>query len=252
MWYIDESTGTGIISYGSAANNGTAGVVTSWDTDIRPCKLALLIDFSGNGYVKPVSVTDSANDFLWMQNNVLPYADNISITVGGIRKLLYAPNSMIVGTNLPNRESASYNGTITWGSNPAGLEISIGEITSYESTTIEEYTTTGVSNTVDTLEQPSGWYGSDAEPTNLPFYDTFYAKATEMGMPTTSLYLIMMVGVAAAVGLSVLLFTGSIFLLIAILAAVLMFAADTGVISGWFVLAFIILAVPTWYLSRQT
>ena len=77
----------------------------------------------------PSSVPDTADNWTLLQNNVIPYADSITISVNGIEVSRYEPVSMIIGINLPD-ETGSNNGTITWGSNPVGVGVTLGSMTS--------------------------------------------------------------------------------------------------------------------------
>jgi len=68
------------------------------------------------------SVCDNGND--WVLSNI-PYMDYYTHTTSDTLRVTYAPDSIISGTTLPNEESpGTYDGTITWGSNPAGISIS--------------------------------------------------------------------------------------------------------------------------------
>ncbi len=76
------------------------------------------------------SVTDNANDWVISQNNVLPYLASYNHTVGGALVTRYEPNTMIIGTTLPDREVAGNDATITFGSNPAGVAVTLGGLVS--------------------------------------------------------------------------------------------------------------------------
>ncbi len=76
------------------------------------------------------SVTPNANDWLLNQNNVMPYMEYYKHTVGGTLIAHYEPVAIILGTVLPDREGAAQNGAITWGSNPAGVSVSLGSMES--------------------------------------------------------------------------------------------------------------------------
>ena len=81
-----------------------------------------------------VSVPSNGNNWYINQNNVIPYMEYYSHTtaVGGTsEKARYEPASFIIGTNLPNKNNpGTYNGTITWGSNPAGLSVTVDSLIS--------------------------------------------------------------------------------------------------------------------------
>jgi len=139
IWYIDEGTGTNITSYGTQANAGTAGAQCSWQDEIRPCKFSINVDGTEEGgYAQPISVTDNANDWTINQNNVLPYIEYYKHTVADTLVAWYQPISMIIGTNLDDREgtdigetgTAEEDAVITWGANPAGVSATISSLVS--------------------------------------------------------------------------------------------------------------------------
>ena len=60
-----------------------------------------------------------------------PYFSSVNITVGGTLRAQYQPNTMIIGTNLPDRatgDGVSNNGTFVWGTNPAGVAVSLASL----------------------------------------------------------------------------------------------------------------------------
>jgi hypothetical protein len=77
----------------------------------------LVVDYSTAG-----SITDVNSDWIWNENNVMPYEDSISLTLDGSEVLHYQPNTIIQGTVLPDLDSTE-NGVITWGTNPAGITV---------------------------------------------------------------------------------------------------------------------------------
>jgi hypothetical protein len=72
-----------------------------------------------------IPIPDTANNYIFSE----PYYDYIKMTIGGIEKLWYQPNTIISGTTLPDRDGTK-NGDITWGSNPAQLTASISNLVS--------------------------------------------------------------------------------------------------------------------------
>lgn len=110
-------------------------------------KLYISIDsaVAGDDYDEIVlagaTVTDTTQIWLLDTLNVLPYMNYYKHTtaVGGSSlKAWYQPISMIVGTNLDDREgtdigetgTAEEDGVITWGSNPADLSATVGSLVS--------------------------------------------------------------------------------------------------------------------------
>lgn len=76
------------------------------------------------------TVPNNSENWTFMDGNSMPYADNITLHIGGTRQLYYAPTAMIVGTTLPDRDGADHNGTFHWGTNPSGLWVTLGSMVS--------------------------------------------------------------------------------------------------------------------------
>jgi hypothetical protein len=122
------------------------------------------------------SVPDNANNWLLMQNNVMPCMEYYKHTVGGTLIAHYQPNAIISGATLLDREGTAQDGTITWGTN-SNLVVSVGglkSITSYSSTPTEEGEPQVV---VPAPEEISGFIEGESEPTSLPWYDLFRKAA---------------------------------------------------------------------------
>lgn len=68
-----------------------------------------------------ISIQDNANN--WVIANI-PYMSYYKHTTSDTLRVTYEPDDIISGTTLPNEENpGTYDGTITWGSNPAGISI---------------------------------------------------------------------------------------------------------------------------------
>lgn len=81
------------------------------------------------------SVPGNANDYLV----TMPYFNCFNLTVSDTLRLRYEPDSLIEGTTLPNEENpGTHDGTISWGSNPNGVTVTLGSLTAPESTVITE------------------------------------------------------------------------------------------------------------------
>jgi len=70
----------------------------------------------------------NANNWILGQTNTLPYYDYYKHTVSGVLIAWYQPVTIIAGTVLPDRAGAVQNGAITWGANPAGIAVAMGEM----------------------------------------------------------------------------------------------------------------------------
>jgi len=141
-------------------------------------------------------------------------------------------------------------GTIIWGANE-DLTITIGATTSYESTTPAATRETDT-NILTPSKEPENWWGTGTTIASLPGYEMFDSAATELGMPTQTLYVMIMLGFASAVGLSVLLFTGSALVSTIAVGVIIGIEVGTSVIGWWAAFTFALLAIGILYLSRQT
>jgi len=125
------------ISY-TVATKSVTSVVSSGEHTIKvtadATNLKLYIDTVEEDSVAlaGASVPDNANN--WVLFNDIPYVNYYKHTVGGTLISHYQPEAIISGTTLPDLEGAAQNGTITFGSNPAGLSGALG-IFRAESTT---------------------------------------------------------------------------------------------------------------------
>jgi len=76
------------------------------------------------------SCSDNANSFI-ISN--IPYYSSYTHTTSSTLRLTYEPDAIIVGTTLPNEENpGTYDGAITFGSNPAGVTLALGGLVSEE------------------------------------------------------------------------------------------------------------------------
>ena len=194
------------------------------------------------------SVVDNSSNFVWLGNTV-PYANYIIYSRTMTTLLEYQPNDaggiIVQGTTMKDTQH-SYDGTITWGTN-SNLDISVGPITSYQSNVSGGGTS--VPNNVGTIT-PIESYPSGAA-TTLPFYDSFNNAATSMGMTTQTLYVMVALGLAAAFGLMVLVFTGSTLIAAVVCGAVIAAGTSANVLATWMLIVYIILGGGLLFLSRQ-
>jgi len=81
-------------------------------------------------------VPDNSNDLV-ISN--IPCFNSYEHTTSDTLRITYEPDSIIVGTTLPNEENpGTYYGTITWGSNPAGISVSTSGLSTEEEYYIED------------------------------------------------------------------------------------------------------------------
>lgn len=136
----------------STSTNVSAIGVTSGDHNIVVSADSANLSISVGGVLQDTvalagaSVLDNTNDYTFLSGNVMPYADSIVVTKGGNEVLRYQPNDIISGTVLPDRAGTAQNGVITWGSNPAGVGVTLGSMTSSGQASIGDGIDTGTSD----------------------------------------------------------------------------------------------------------
>ena len=127
---------------------------TSWD-GVHSARIALGV----------ASVPDNANDITVDQNNVMPYFDYLKWTVSDDLIAWYQPISMIIDTNLDDREgtdagetgTAEEDGIIAWGDdNPAGVTATVGSLVSSSQPEISPAEEEGTTDIVPEGSIPSG------------------------------------------------------------------------------------------------
>lgn len=105
------------------------------------------------------AVTGTANDWYLMMGNSLIYTDFYKHTVGGTLIAHYQPIAIIVGTTLPDREGAAENGAFTWGSNPAGITVTLGGLVSSGQPSIGVTEEDDEPNDIIPTGETSDWFG---------------------------------------------------------------------------------------------
>lgn len=75
-------------------------------------------------------VADNANNWV-IGGNAISYLNYYTHDVSSSELIEYRPDSIISGTTMPNEDSpGTYDGTITWGSNPGGVAVAAGSLIS--------------------------------------------------------------------------------------------------------------------------
>lgn len=219
------------------------------------------IGASSNSTPYAGSVPNSSSAWTILDGNTVPYTGSYEHYVGGVRQLYYAPNTMISGTTLPDREATGgvINGVITWGTNPAYIIITKTGMISYEST-IPDGSDIINPDTVGEYGEPDDWFvtGTFAGVLTPELKQVFEDAAVNMGMPddgtghhARNLYLIIMIGVTVAVGFGVLLFTGSVMASIVTTVVLLIAVVGTGVLDYVLVFTALVLMIGIYYLIKQ-
>jgi len=98
--------------------------------------IGFLMDDQVNTFHNTIDLTyytwnDNSNNWTWMQNNVMPYANEFQMAIDGVLQLQYIPSSIIVDDTLPDEES-DHDAIFNWGTNPTGVLASMGPLQSEE------------------------------------------------------------------------------------------------------------------------
>lgn len=129
-WHIDDATGATVTD----EIDGGHGTITDavWAEGKIPSQLLLYIDNVIRDGTTWVEVADNDNDWEFLANNSTAYMEYLKVSINGTQKLWYEPNTMVTPANLPDRSGNGNTGTINWGTNPAGVEITIGGLSPAE------------------------------------------------------------------------------------------------------------------------
>lgn len=136
-WKLDEKSGATATDSSGEGNDGTITGAT-WDGDNFTITVGAI---EGSTFFNG-SVPNNSENWTLMNYNSMAYADNITIEIGGLQQLYFAPVTIIESSTLLDRGSdgAANNGTIVWGENPSGIGLNLGSFVSDYS--VEAVTTT--------------------------------------------------------------------------------------------------------------
>jgi hypothetical protein len=195
--------GGSVSADGVSSGNHTVEV-TADGTDLK-----IYIDDVEEGSVAmSADVPDNNSDWLLMQGNSMPYMEDFEYSVDGTLLVKYQPVAIIEDTNLPNRQSSSYNGTITWGANPSGISANVSGLT-----LLTLSAPAGVSEPTapDVVAVTSGtdWF-EESVSTSMPLYGIFDWMHDSTGLSTLMLYQIALLISATLVGTALAIFGGSV------------------------------------------
>jgi len=237
---------------------GSATSITAGDHNVKAAgdgtDMKLYIDDVEKDSETIRAASDSDNGWLISGSYFNSYTHTTSDTL----RLTYEPDSIIVDTTLPNEEfPGTYDGAITFGSNPSNVSTTLGALlpveTSAASASADETQPSFVPDTGDTT-----WVTSGIEGENLPLYGFFkglFATYHEQGGPDISMPLfwkVVAVILAWAFGTAVLVTTKQV--AFAFIAYVAGFAVPAyymgGLLDSWLPIVYglgaVCLAALTW------
>jgi len=248
-WITNANRGAGLITFSTAvsssektnflvSSNVSSGNLTLWVNGISVASTSLN---SGK-------ITNSTQPYTFMSG--VSYCKDISITVNGTRQLYYAPNTMLAGAILPDRELTSglQNGTITWGTN-SNLTITYGTPVSYASYVATANATSGF--VMPDSIMPSTWFAAGSGLAGLPFYDTFLASSLSSGVPVKTIYALIIIGLAFFMFFAVIMYTKSAFIAVIALVIVLFIGSSMTIVPMWIPFVIMLVSFAIMYLTKQ-
>ena len=152
IFYVKESI------YVTAAGV-TPGAHTPVTVSHSGAQLSINVDGVTTNTATAVAIPNNGNSWVFM-GAYTPYLTSISLTVSGTEVLKYQPVTVISGTTMPDRAGAAQDGTITWGSNPAGITATIAGFSPSGSSS-----GAGTDDTTDHVPDThtsGAWYAPDA------------------------------------------------------------------------------------------
>lgn len=196
------------------------------------------------------SVPDNANPWVLTPNGYLGYYKH---TVGGTLVGHFQPNTLIAGSTLTDRAGGDQNGTINWGSNPAGIEVTIGALTSAVSTTSS---LTADTETVPNLLDPIPSTEvipevADEELVQMPLYTNVKSMADSLGMTTYVAYVLLIWLTSVAFGVAGLIALGSSWGFICGYGVVHIIAMGTPVKVAFFIITGVFVVILALFLWRN-
>jgi len=197
-----------------------------------------------------VSVPDNANDIIINQNNVMPYFDYLKWTVSDTLIAWYQPLSMIVGTTLDDREgtdagetgTAEEDATITWGANPAGVDVDIGSLTAYSQPAPSGTITEPGQDIVDETGQP-GWTDETGTLTTNPFYPAVLMASEQTGFDVTQIWLMIATFFVIGGMLAVFGFVPHQLITVCVGGGITGFFVSMGIYPFWVIFIFLVMGV---------
>jgi len=193
------------------------------------------------------TVADNANDWI-IGSNATPYIDSITFDIGGATALWYEPVTIILADTATDRSGSGNHGDITWGANPAGIEITILGLVSSET-----FTASGDDGSIpDPLPIPSAFNITATNTTGITtfwMYDLVNRAAEHLGFSAQTMYVLIGLIAATGVGFGALIGTGNMLgFAIGFGTTAGLFAA-TGVMPWWIIIIIIAIAamgIYTW------
>ena len=220
---LTYSTGTAAFTNGASTVVGTS---TAWTSGMVG---GLIWNNTDKVWCKILSVTDASHLVL-----TAAYGSTGGATAA------YTMTPLLPDT------TGTYNGSITWGTPPSGLTTSVTGL----QTIVTPTPPAGAATAPPTYLSPgsinAGFLGPTAatptEPVGLPQYPLFHDAATSLGFTTFTLYGVMDLFLAVAIGAAVLILSGSALAGAAGVLVVMLIGVGSGALGWAYLILFILMA----------
>jgi len=131
-----------------------------------------------------VTVTNTTNTGKSAENGPAVYTEYAKVSIAGTQQLWYQPNTIVLGTNLPDRSGQGNVGIITWGSDPvSGVAVSAASAVPANPTSLLGTGQTEP-NFLPTFQAPTPINPISVEPVNVPFYPLWQGIGQAGGINT--------------------------------------------------------------------
>ncbi|KKN39301.1 hypothetical protein LCGC14_0744940 [marine sediment metagenome] len=126
----DDGKGLTTTDLSGFGNDGILDATVTWREGLIFSQLAIEIDTVEQDTGIGLRVNDTAFDYTLFAGDSMPYANDVSIEIGQVEQILYNPNLVIIGTELPDRagDATDNDGTFNFGSLPAGITLVVGSL----------------------------------------------------------------------------------------------------------------------------
>jgi len=167
-------------------------------------------------------------------------------------RLWFQPNNIIIGTTVIDKSGSGNTGTIHWGTNPDGIEVTVLGMKPFE-----EPVAPGGEEGVppDVLPVPTElelFEDTDAEVSHLPMYDSVARAAVSLGFSTPVMYSILVIIAAIGVGFGALVATGSVIGFMIGFSLVAITSVGTGLMPWWIIIICVLFSIFAAYVWRRT
>lgn len=143
-------------------------------------------------------IVDTANDWVWLNDNVVHYAEYVKLSVPSSTLLVhYQPVEVITGTTLPDEAGGDQDGTITFGANNANITATTSALAAVNLNEAADSTSEVIASTP---VAPANLTGDGADVTGIPFFGIIDATASSTGIAGLRDFMMMFIAMAALVG----------------------------------------------------